>query len=154
MNTYSDIYLQIVFSVKFRGAVIGKDWMPRLHAYIATLINSHGHKSIIVGGVEDHVHILLRYNVNQKIPDLVNKIKHDSTFWVNSQNFIGCKFAWQSGYGVFSYSTSHVDKVKEYIQNQYVHHHVHKISHYDEMRTMLEQRGVQYNPEYLDRELE
>jgi REP element-mobilizing transposase RayT len=154
MNTYSDIYLQIVFSVKFRDAVIGKDWMSRMHAYLAKLIDSHGHKSIIVGGVEDHVHILLRYNVNQQIPDLVSKIKHDSSRWVKSMRFANSKFAWQAGYGVFSYSSSHVDKVKEYIQNQYTHHHVKKISRFDEMRIMLDQRGVDYNPDYLDKDLE
>ena len=154
MNTYSDIYLHIIFSVKYRDAVIGKYWLPSLHAYIASIFNSNGHTPIIVGGVEDHVHALVRYNPNQSIPDMVKEVKKGASSWINTTHQTMCKFAWQKGYGVFSYSRGQIEQVKTYIQNQDAHHHGRNISHIDEFKHILDERGITYNIEYLPKELE
>lgn len=121
-NTYSKIYLQIVFAVKYREGLISKSWKQELYGFIGNTINAKGHKTFIVNGVEDHLHILLSLTPTQSISDLVRDVKRSSSLFINEQKLVRGKFAWQEGYGVFSYSPSHVDRVHKYIQNQETHH--------------------------------
>jgi REP element-mobilizing transposase RayT len=130
MNTFTNIYLHVIFSVKYRAAMIEPFGRDSLHAYIASIINAHDHQTLIVGGTSDHVHILLDYNPKRSVSELVKEVKMCSTQWVNNQPYTGCKFAWQWGYGVFSYAANQVDVVKKYISNQEAHHA--RVSHVDE----------------------
>jgi REP element-mobilizing transposase RayT len=152
MNTYSNIYLHIVFSVKYRDGAIGEHWMPELHAYIASVFKANGHHPIIIGGVDDHVHCLVGYNMNQSVPDMVREVKTSATAWINAGHRTLCKFAWQKGYGVFSYSKSHVEAVKQYIANQAAHHK--KETFRDEFVNLLKNRGIYYDEKYLPQDLE
>lgn len=154
MNRFSDIYLHIIFSVKYRDAAIGKYWMPELHSYIASVFNANGHKAIIVGGVEDHVHVLVRYNIAQPVAEIVKAVKQSATAWINAGHHTMCKFAWQKGYGVFSYSRSQIDSVVQYIKNQEQHHHGKNIKFVDEFKEILVKRGIEYNDDYLPKEME
>ena len=147
MNTYSNIYLHIIFSVKYRDAVIGKYWKPDLHAYITSVFNAKGHKTIIVGGTCDHVHVLIDYNPSQSIPDMMRDVKQSASLWINASHKTMCKFAWQRGYGVFSYTQSHIPTVKQYIANQVEHHK--RENHVQEFEALLRTRHIAFDPKYM-----
>jgi REP element-mobilizing transposase RayT len=101
-GTYSQLFVHIIFSVKSRKALLSKEWQPRVFSYIASLIENKGHKSYIVNGVSDHVHILASINHSSSVSDLVRDIKNNSAKFINENNLSPFKFSWQGGYGVFS----------------------------------------------------
>jgi len=117
-NTYHQIYLQTVFAVKYRNAVISKDWKSKLFGVIGNLINETNCKTIIVNGVEDHVHCFLGLKPVVSVSELMKTVKAKSSKYINGHQFTAERFEWQEGYGVFSYSQSQVDKVYRYILNQ------------------------------------
>ena len=95
----------------------------------------------------DHIHILIGLNPAISISDLVKDIKRASNNWINEKGLIKNKFEWQSGFGAFSYSRSHLDKVYKYIQNQKIHHK--KVSFKSEYLTELKANEIEYKDEYL-----
>ena len=117
-GTFSQLYIQIVFAVKGRENLIAKSWQDEIHKYIARIIKAKEQKSIIVNGVADHVHCFIGLRPSMAISDLVRDIKNNSSKFVNDINFVKGRFQWQEGYGVFSYSQSHIESVYRYIQNQ------------------------------------
>jgi putative transposase len=121
-NTYHQIYLQVIFAVKYREAIINKDWQSQLFGVIGNLINETNCKTIIVNGVEDHVHCFIGLKPIVSVSDLMRTIKAKSSKYVNDNALTPHRFEWQEGYGVFSYSQSQVDNVYKYIQNQEEHH--------------------------------
>ena len=121
-NTYHQIYLQTVFAVKYRHAVIDKSWKEQLHGVIGNLINETTCKTIIVNGVEDHVHCFLGLKPVVSVSELMKTVKAKSSKYINDHKLTPERFEWQDGYGVFSYSQSAVDNVYKYIQNQEAHH--------------------------------
>jgi putative transposase len=121
-NTYHQIYLQIVFAVKHRNAVIEKAWKETLFGVIGNLINKTKCKTIIVNGVEDHVHCFLGLKPVIAVSDLMQSVKAKSSKYINDHKLTKERFEWQDGYGVFSYSQSAIDNVYKYIQNQEAHH--------------------------------
>lgn len=146
-NTFSQIYLHITFAVKGRYALISRDVRPRVHAFIAGIVKDHGHFPIAVGGTDDHVHILLSYNLNRLIPDLMREVKASTTKFINNNRLCGCKFMWQRGYGCFSYSHSHIEQVKHYVENQEQHHYGE--SYFEEIKYQLDARGIEYDAQYI-----
>jgi len=121
-NTYHQVYLQTVFAVKYRNAVLDKKWRHDLFAVIGNLINEANCKTIIVGGVEDHVHCFMGLKPSVSISELMKKVKSKSSKYINDNKLILDRFEWQEGYGVFSYSQSHIDAKYKYIINQEIHH--------------------------------
>jgi putative transposase len=121
-NTYSQIYIQTVFAVKYRDAKINKEWKSQLMAVIGNLINETGCDTIIVNGVEDHVHCFFRLKPALSISDVMQSVKAKSSKWVNESKLISERFEWQRGFGAFSYGKSSVDNVYRYIENQEEHH--------------------------------
>ena len=121
-NTYHQIYLQMIFAVKYRKATIDKSWKEKLFGVIGTLINENNCKTIIVNGVEDHVHCLIGLKPVVPISELMKAVKAKSSKYVNDHSLTPHRFEWQEGYGAFSYSQSGVDAVYKYIQNQEEHH--------------------------------
>ena len=121
-NTYHQVYLQTVFAVKYRAAVIDKTWKPALLGVIGNLINETGCKTIIVNGVEDHIHCFLGLKPIISISELMKTVKGKSSKYINDNQLTQSRFEWQEGYGVFSYSQSHIEKVYKYIANQEEHH--------------------------------
>ena len=110
-NTYHQIYLQTVFAVKYRKAVIDKKWSNNLYAVIGNLINETSCKTIIVNGVEDHVHCLLGLKPVVSVSELLKTVKAKSSKYINDHSLTKERFEWQEGYGVFSYSQSQIDSV-------------------------------------------
>ena len=121
-NTYHQIYLQTVFAVKYRKAVIDKAWKDQLFGVIGNLINETNCKTIIVNGVEDHVHCFFGLKPVVSVSELMKTVKAKSSKYINDHKLTPERFEWQEGYGVFSYSQSGVDAVYKYIQNQEAHH--------------------------------
>jgi putative transposase len=146
-NTHHQIYLQTVFAVKYREAVIDKAWKNQLLGVIGSLINETGCKNIIVNGVEDHVHCFLGLKPVISISELMKTVKAKSSKFVNDNDLTPHRFEWQDGYGVFSYSQSHIDKVFKYIQNQEEHHK--KQTFQDEYLQFLKNFNIDYDEKYL-----
>ena len=121
-GTFSQIYIQIVFAVKSRENLIDNSWKTELHKYIAGTIKGKGQKPIIVNGMPDHIHAFVGLKPKKAISDLVRDIKNNASNFINDHKLVKGKFAWQEGYGAFSYSHSHIGKVYDYILNQEKHH--------------------------------
>jgi len=146
-NTYSQIYLQIIFSPVGRDNLIPKKHKEELHKYTTGIINNRNHKLLAVNFMPDYVHIFIGYNPSQPLPDLVRDIKSNTSKLINSRKWMPGKFQWQEGYGAFSYSRSHIDKVIRYINNQEQHHK--KTSFKDEYLEMLKAFEVEFDVKYL-----
>lgn len=117
-GTFNQIYIQVVFAVKGRENLIANKWKEELHKYIAGIIKGKDQKSIIVNGMPDHIHAFIGLRPAMAISDLVRDIKNNSSNFINDRKLVNGKFAWQDGYGAFSYSHSHIDNVYQYILNQ------------------------------------
>ncbi|MFN5517579.1 MAG: IS200/IS605 family transposase [Bacteroidota bacterium] len=146
-NTYSQIYLQIVFSVKGRQNLISKNWKEELYKYICGIVNGKEQKVYAIGGVADHIHILVSIKPTIALSDLVRDIKANSSKWINEKGFIKGKFQWQEGFGAFSYAHSQLDIIIAYINNQEQHHL--KKTFRDEYTELLQKFDVQCDENYL-----
>ncbi len=121
-NTYFKLHIQLVFAVKYRTALIHKEWKEDLHKYITGIFQHNDHKMLQINSMPDHIHIFLGMRPHQSISAIVQNVKTESSKWIKTQIpiAIGSKgsFGWQDGFGAFSYSKSHVPNVIRYIQNQ------------------------------------
>jgi putative transposase len=150
-NTYTQLHIQLVFAVKFRVALIQKEWKDRLHQYITGIFQNNEHKMLQINSMPDHIHIFIGMRPNQSLSSLVQNVKTESSKWIKENKL--CKsFAWQEGFGAFSYSKSHVPEVIRYIQNQEVHHK--KESFLNEYRRLLKAFEIDYNEKYIFKEPE
>lgn len=146
-NTFSQIYIQVVFAVQGRQSLIRDAWCEELYKYISGTITAMGHKSIIVNGATDHVHIFVGLRPNTSISDLVRNIKANSSRFVNERGFVRGKFAWQHGFGAFSYSHSQIGDVYMYIANQRQHHK--KTTFLEEYNALLREFEIEYDEKFL-----
>ncbi|MCB0664259.1 MAG: IS200/IS605 family transposase [Saprospiraceae bacterium] len=149
-GTFSKIYIQYVFAVQGRMNLLHKPWRLEVFKYISGIIEGKGQKSIIVNGVEDHVHALVGINPVVNISELVRDIKNNSSKFINKQKYFNGKFAWQSGYAVFSYSQSHVKKAYKYILDQEEHHR--KRNFREEYIDLLQRFEIPFDEKYLFQE--
>ncbi len=146
-NTYTQIHIQVVFAVRYRAALLAPEWRENLFKYMTAIIKEDGHKPLAVGGVDNHVHILLGFRPTQSLSDFVLKLKRNTSEWINKEGFTRNVFRWQGGFGAFSYSKSQIPRVIRYIMNQEAHHA--KQSFRDEYVGILEKNGVEYDERYL-----
>jgi len=146
-NTYSQIYIHLVFSPKNKQALIGKQWKDELEKYITGIVQDHGHKLLAIGSMPDHIHIFIGYNLNHLIPKLVEEIKTSTNSWIKQKRFSKFKFDWQKGYGAFSHSRSQLDTVVNYILNQETHHQGKTFK--EEYLEILRKNDVDFNEGYL-----
>ena len=146
-NSYHQIYLQAVFAVKYRNAVIRKEWKSKLLGVIGNLIIEKNCKPIIVNGVEDHVHCFIGLRPVVSVSELMKTVKAKSSKYINDHSLTPARFEWQEGYGVFSYHRSLIDTVDKYIQNQEEHHKVHTFR--NEYLDLLKEFEVEYDEQYL-----
>src|SRR6188768_2073095 len=150
-NTYHQIYLQTVFAVKYRTAVLDKVWRSTIQGVIGNLISETGCKTIIVNGVEDHVHCFLGLKPVVSVSELMKTVKAKSSKYINDHLLTPERFEWQEGYEVFSYHRSMIDTVYKYVQNQEEHHKVHTFR--DEYLDLLKEFKVEYDEQYLFQDL-
>ncbi|MCT3698013.1 transposase [Elizabethkingia anophelis] len=147
-NTYSQIYIQLVFATKFRENLISESIRDEVEKYICGIFNNKGQKVIAIYANPDHIHILFSYkDLKISIPDLVKTVKIESTNFINENKLCRGKFLWQEGYGAFSYSKSQIKNVSDYILNQKIHHQ--KKSFKEEYTELLTQFEIDYKDEYL-----
>jgi REP element-mobilizing transposase RayT len=137
----------LVFAVKGRQNLIRNEWKDDLYKYISGIIKAKKHKSIIINGMPDHVHIFVGLNPSTNISDLVREIKTNTTRFINSKSYLSAKFCRQEGYGAFSYSQSHIGHLYNYIFNQ-EHHHRHR-SFKEEYIAFLEKFEINYDSRFL-----
>jgi putative transposase len=145
--SYSGIQIHLVFCVKYRRALIGDEWRDRLHQYMIAIIERRKHRVLAINSVEDHIHILIGYNLNDLVPDLMRELKGGSSAWVNNNGFAAVRFAWQDGYAAFSVDAFGISPVCGYIAGQREHHK--KVRYRDEIIGILNAAGIEWKPEYL-----
>lgn len=146
-NTYTQLYIQFVFAVKYRQSLILPEWEDELYKYITGIVQNHKHKMIAINGMPDHIHIFVGFHTTQSIAELMKVVKGDSAEWVNGRQFAKGHFRWQEGYGAFTYSRSHIDRVYRYVMNQ-KHHHARR-AFLKEYMQMLEEHGVEYDTRFI-----
>ena len=151
-NTYTQLHIQLVFAVKYRAALIQKEWKPRLHQYVTGIFQQNEHKMLQINSMPDHIHIFIGLRPYQSISSLVQNVKSESSKWIKDNKFCKSSFAWQEGFGAFSYSKTHVDRVIRYIQNQEAHHK--KETFLDEYRRLLKAFEIEYEERYIFKEPE
>jgi REP element-mobilizing transposase RayT len=150
-NTYHQVYIQVVFAVKYRKAILEKEWRKTVFGVIGNLINETGCKTINVNGVEDHVHCFLALKPKISISELMKTVKAKSSKYINDNKLLLDRFEWQEGYGVFSYSHSHIDQVYKYVANQEKHHA--KESFKTEYLNYLDKFEIPHDERYLFEDL-
>jgi len=121
-NTYTQINIHAIFSVKGRENIITRNFRDRLHSYIAGIVNKKGNYSLAVNGYKDHVHVFFELKPSLALSDVIRDVKANSSNWINDNHFVLGHFSWQEGYGAFSYSRSQRDNVIKYIMEQEKHH--------------------------------
>ena len=146
-NTYTQIYIHVVFAVKNRDALISQIWKERLHKYITGIVQNKGHKLIAINTMSNHAHIFIGMKPEIALSDLIRDVKRDSTNFINSEIKPYGKFGWQEGFGAFSYSHSQIDSVVHYIKNQEEHHRHHTFS--EEYGALLKEFAVEYNIRFV-----
>ena len=150
-NTYHQIYLQAVFAVKYRNAVLHTSWRSNLQGVIGSLINESGCKTIIVNGVADHMHCFLGLKPVVSVSELMKMVKAKSSKYINDHSLTTERFEWQEGYGVFSYRQRDVDMIYKYIQNQEEHHA--KQTFREEYLGLLKEFEIGYDEQYIFQEV-
>jgi REP element-mobilizing transposase RayT len=150
-NTYTQIHIQLVFAVKYRLALIRPEWKEQLHKYITGILQNNGHKLLQINSMPDHMHIFIGMRPNQSISALVQNVKSESSKWITAENFCNVAFAWQEGYGAFSYAKSQVNDVVRYIKNQELHHR--KETFLEEYKKFLTLFEVEWDERYIFTEL-
>ncbi len=146
-NTFTSLHYHIVFSTKHREPWIRRDFEPRLWAYLAGVANHNDLKPLAIGGMEDHLHLLLGLPATVCVSEAVKRLKGGSSGWIK-ENLPGCLgFAWQDGYGAFSVSKSQIHEVDAYIRDQREHHRVRSFQ--EEYRAFLDKHGIRYEERYL-----
>jgi len=146
-DTYTQIYIQIVFAVKNRSALIQPVWEEELYKYISGITGNKDQKLLAINGTSNHIHLLIGMKLTCCLSDFVREIKKSSSTFINEKNFSHFKFRWQDGFGAFSYSHSQLTNVIQYIANQKEHHK--KRSFKEEYVRFLKDFEIEFKNEYL-----
>jgi putative transposase len=151
-NNHHQLYAQAVFAVKYLEAAIHPGWKDKLFTIIGNLINEAGCESLIVNGVEDHVHCFFAFKTSTIISDLMESVMAKSSKWVNENSLLPHRFEWQEGYGAFSCCQSEIDTVYKYVQNQEVHHRTQTFR--EEYVATLVAFGIDFDERKIFKDLE
>lgn len=146
-QSLANILIHIIFSTKMRQPLILPDVNQELYSYMIGIARAHESKVHEIGGIEDHVHLLVSLPRTITLSKLVEEIKKGSSKWIKTQGNQYIDFAWQNGYGAFSIGQSGYENLREYIRTQKDHHK--KISFQDEYRTFLNKYLIAYDEKYL-----
>lgn len=146
-STYLSLHYHLIFSTKDRTPRIERSWRTRFHEYLGGAVVGWGGFPQGIGGVDDHVHLLVGLKANHCLADFMRELKKASSVWVHGKIDMRC-FAWQEGYAAFTVSPSARAAVQRYIANQEAHHR--KKTFREELLELLEKTGVEYDPRNLD----
>ncbi len=146
-DTFTQLYVHIIFSVKNREPLIKTSFRDNLFAYMAGIIKNKNQKPLAINGMADHVHIFVGIKPDKSISELVREIKSNSSKFINENELSPVKFNWQEGFGAFTYSHAQISSVINYIANQQEHHK--KKIFTEEYKEFLNEFNVEYNEKYL-----
>ena len=146
-QSFSCLHTHIVFSTKHRYPFLSPDCTERLYPYLGGLVRNRKCTLLRVGGIADHVHLLVRVARDIAISDLVSAVKSNSSGWIHEAFPELISFSWQQGYAAFAVSLSGVDEVAAYIEKQEEHHRVKTFQ--DEYRQFLEKHGIEFDEQYM-----
>ncbi|MEX0647108.1 MAG: IS200/IS605 family transposase [Balneolaceae bacterium] len=151
-DTYTQLYIQFVFAVQNRASLIKTEWESELYKYITGIIQNKSHKMIAINGMPDHLHMFIGFKPVDHMSELIKVVKGESSKWIKERRFVNGQFRWQEGYGAFSYSRSHLNRVYHYIRNQKEHHK--KKTFREEYIELLKKFNVDYNERYIFKPVE
>lgn len=146
-NTYSQIYIHVIFAVKNRDALIRPNWETELYKYMTGIIQNKEQKMLAINGTSNHIHFLIGMKPTCCLADLVRETKKSSNAFIKEKGFSKFKFQWQEGFGAFSYSHSQLSDVIKYIDDQKEHHR--KRSFKNEYLAFLKAFEIDFKDEYL-----
>lgn len=146
-NTFTQIYIQTVFAVRNRDALIQSSWEDDLYKYITGIVQNKNQKMLAINGTANHIHLFMGLKPDACLSDLVREIKKASSTWIKEKRLTSYQFNWQEGFGAFSYSHSQLTSVIQYINNQKAHHREKTFK--EEYLSFLKTFEVEYNPAYL-----
>ena len=144
-STYLSLHYHVVFSTKERRPFLRDGWRAKMHEYLGGTVRGLGGIPESIGGVADHVHLLVGLRATHCLADFMQELKKATSVWAKDLHEPG--FAWQEGYAAFTVSYTHIGAVKEYIRTQEEHHR--QADFIEELKTLLEKNGVEYKPEFL-----
>ena len=142
--TFSNLLVHVVFSTKHREPNITAALRPELEKYIGGILRNEGHDLLAIGGMPDHIHLLVKFRADASISDIVRLVKANSSKWSKERV---ANFAWQSGFGSFSVSESQRETIRAYINNQQEHHR--KVSFQEEYLAFLRRHGIEHDDRYV-----
>lgn len=147
-QSLSQLYVHLTFSTKGRRSWIAPNIEERVHAYMAGTLQQYESTALIINSVPDHVHILFRLSKNYALARVVEEVKKQSSKWIKTINGGTTQFRWQIGYGAFSVSSSKVEIVKRYIENQREHHGYQ--TYQEEVEQLVKEYDIiEYDPKYF-----
>lgn len=146
-NTYTQIYLHVVFAVEGRQSLIAPDHNDELQKYIAGIVSGQRQKLIAINNMPDHLHLLVGLRPDSSLSELVRDVKANSSRFINEKRWVMGRFSWQEGFGAFSCSRSQLGTVIRYIENQQEHHA--RKSFRDEYTALLDRFGIEYDDRYI-----
>jgi REP element-mobilizing transposase RayT len=146
-NTYTQIYVHVIFAVEGRQNLIAPEHNDELQKYITGIVSGQKQKLIAINNLPDHVHLLVGLKPGVVLSDLVRDIKANSSRFINEKRWVAGRFGWQEGFGAFSYARSQLDTVIRYVHDQQKHHA--KKSFREEYIELLEKFGVAYDERYI-----
>ena len=151
-NTYTQIYVHVVFAVEGRQNLIQPEHNDELQKYITGIVSAQKHKLIAINNMPDHLHLLVGLRPDAALSELVRDIKANSSRFISEKLWMSGRFSWQEGFGAFSYSHSQLGTVIRYIQNQETHHA--KTTFRDEYKTLLDRFEVPHDERYIFKPIE
>jgi len=146
-DTFTQIYIQVVFAVQNRKALIQPEWEEELFKYITGTVQNRGQKMLAINGTSNHIHFFIGMKPTCCLSDLVREVKKSSSIFVKEKRFSKFQFKWQEGFGAFSYSHSQLTDVIRYIENQKEHHR--KRTFKEEYLAFLKSFEIEFKNEYL-----
>jgi putative transposase len=146
-NTYTQLYVQIIFAVQGRDNIIPEKHRDELEKYICGIVKNNKSKTLAIYCNPNHIHILIGLHPTMSVSDMTRDIKANSSKFINEKNWIAGKFNWQDGFGAFTYSKSQIDDVAKYILNQSEHHK--KKTFKEEYLSILQKWEIEFDEQYL-----
>jgi len=146
-NTYTQINIHGVFSVKGREKFLLKEFRPRLFEYLSGILKNTNQYPLAVNGYKDHVHLFFELDPKKSVSDVMRIVKTNSSKWINENGYIKGKFSWQEGYGAFSYARSQRNNVIKYIMYQELHHK--KSTFREEYLDLLKKFEIEFDNHYV-----
>ena len=146
-NTYTQIYIQVIFAVQNRKAIIRPEWEEELYKYITGIVQNKGQKMLSINGTHNHIHFFMGMKPTCCLSDFVREIKKSSSSFIKEKRLTPFRFQWQEGFGAFSYGHSQLTDVIKYIENQKEHHK--KKTFREEYLAFLKAFEIEFKNEYV-----